>query len=966
MSSNQNSNEDSQEDGKNSNSETKPENSEEVHNSPATSVSQFAGRMLSGLFGSKPNTTDSQDNENKPEIIDSNNSDSGGQPQVSDQETKEISEEKSDSPLETPVNAILGNLLPSSEKDSSQANDNLSDDFEDDKESNDNSTPKETDSKTSESDFHKDDGETKNDGEERNIKDEENDSKVDTISQDNQVSDELPKNEPAPLMNATASILNALVQGDETKEESTRNIQEELNENQSSEPKTEDEKPAEPPSEENNNELQEQVETKEENKPQDQEEDKPQDQEENDGKVEQSEQKWVPELAEKEHEETNRLLDASKGILSTLLDGDNQTETKERQPIQVITNDDKSEPEKKLHQSGLIIEVVNAEDYYKPEKEDEEPNLNEENEQQNTNEDNELPPLRQYDQPKRMTQSLLRNSGGTSNRVPPIIKPQLRNSSTDIIYRKSRGISIDNYDPNDRRPFTDPLTIQAMKNLGIDSSELFYPTTRDLCAYTRDRDMFGVVKNTLTERVKRTAEDVRTERDRLMKIPPTPKFDSNGNSNDGVQPRDAKINDLSSRMHQYNELEQYRMSKIKEKNRRDAEQIILSILVEREHISESIEQQEKDKKRKEEHEAHVKQVKREEYERQIKRIKELERQEIEKRKEDEKKRQLVKEQEMRYEARKAEIEANRKKYYEALEVERQRKNDDAKKAAEEFEEKRKKEYNEQQMKLAEREKAFQQRRKQEEEERKEHARQFEEEKQRRVQEVRDNYTRNLEKKRAATELKGKQQEESLRKIITARNEQLETMRIEGEKQQQQAKEKREFQYNEHERLKKDKWETAERKSLDYLNETRNKDDAERREKAIIDQVKREERMMVSNRIYKRKETALLEVQRQYEIRLKMIEQKEAVKRKLAENSQQMRNKLERQKYEIESGLTSTVELRRKNPTQLRKLADKLGVDFDTLQEKAKLARRGKRLSQTEQDTTNDFPQESKDPLAQTA
>ena len=58
---------------------------------------------------------------------------------------------------------------------------------------------------------------------------------------------------------------------------------------------------------------------------------------------------------------------------------------------------------------------------------------------------------------------------------------------------------------------------------------------------------------------------------------------------------------------------------------------------------------------------------------------------------------------------------------------------------------------------------------------------------------------------------------------------------------------------------------------------------------------------------------------------------------MANDSQQMRNQLEKEKDDLQSGLISTTELRKKDNKQIRSLATHLGIDLKALEEKAKLA-----------------------------
>jgi hypothetical protein len=97
--------------------------------------------------------------------------------------------------------------------------------------------------------------------------------------------------------------------------------------------------------------------------------------------------------------------------------------------------------------------------------------------------------------------------------------------------------------------------------------------------------------------------------------------------------------------------------------------------------------------------------------------------------------------------------------------------------------------------------------------------------------------------------------------------------------------------------------------------------------------------MVSERLSQARLTTNIEAQNRYEERLKAIEDRETKKRQLILESQARRNQLERQKADLESGLISPVELRRKGVEQLQGIAKSLGINLAALQEQAKEFRR---------------------------
>jgi hypothetical protein len=76
-------------------------------------------------------------------------------------------------------------------------------------------------------------------------------------------------------------------------------------------------------------------------------------------------------------------------------------------------------------------------------------------------------------------------------------------------------VSVENYDPKSRhRIFNDPATIQALSNLRIRPSDLYFPTAEDLAPIAGDKLFF---KDRLIERSLRLAEAVRAERNRLLR-----------------------------------------------------------------------------------------------------------------------------------------------------------------------------------------------------------------------------------------------------------------------------------------------------------------------------------------------------------------------------------------------------------------------------------------------------------------
>ncbi|KAK8878212.1 hypothetical protein M9Y10_004977 [Tritrichomonas musculus] len=74
-------------------------------------------------------------------------------------------------------------------------------------------------------------------------------------------------------------------------------------------------------------------------------------------------------------------------------------------------------------------------------------------------------------------------------------------------------IGIDNYDPRNPTAFTEDLTLAAIKNLGIQSSDLFFPTDAILGKINGDKRYF---ENLLIERALKYKEEVKKERKRII------------------------------------------------------------------------------------------------------------------------------------------------------------------------------------------------------------------------------------------------------------------------------------------------------------------------------------------------------------------------------------------------------------------------------------------------------------------
>jgi inner centromere protein len=250
---------------------------------------------------------------------------------------------------------------------------------------------------------------------------------------------------------------------------------------------------------------------------------------------------------------------------------------------------------------------------------------------------------------------------------PPTIRP--RPQSQQQQRRESKGISIDNYDPSGSKSFTDPMTLRAMENLGVRSEELLDPSQADINRYTRDKNLPDVVRGQLIERRDRTRALVTEERDRIANLQPTPHIQA------------KERGEIKSEM-SFEALERHRIERLEDKNKKEAREMIISILQEQEMQEEAklLQQKEIERAKKREEEFRLKHIEeRKKAEQQLKRIEE---EEARKKQEEEKRRKDADEQERLYIERRQKRENEMKEKFKQLEQDRMEKNKQSKEVAE--------------------------------------------------------------------------------------------------------------------------------------------------------------------------------------------------------------------------------------------------------------------------------------------
>lgn len=104
-------------------------------------------------------------------------------------------------------------------------------------------------------------------------------------------------------------------------------------------------------------------------------------------------------------------------------------------------------------------------------------------------------------------------------------------SDTDEFFRGTNNssdsiISVDNYDPRTPTNFTDNLTLLAIKNLGIQQSDLFFPTNTILDKINGDKRYFETL---LVERALKYRDEVRKERQKIIETTSNEYINNNNN-----------------------------------------------------------------------------------------------------------------------------------------------------------------------------------------------------------------------------------------------------------------------------------------------------------------------------------------------------------------------------------------------------------------------------------------------------
>jgi hypothetical protein len=499
--------------------------------------------------------------------------------------------------------------------------------------------------------------------------------------------------------------------------------------------------------------------------------------------------------------------------------------------------------------------------------------------------------------------------------------PPIPVSPAKTPFRESSGLSIDNYNPSVRTTFTDPLTLEACANLGIDPDHLFYPTNRMLYNYTRDKDMQEVVRRRLIERAERFRETVRIERDRIACRPPTPPL--------------MDEEQMKYCLRQQLAYEDGHIERTREINRREAERVILDILIENEAIEESLQKQERETLRLRQLEAERELKKKEDYDIQIAKIRAARRADPAESDAEQARRAQLEERSRKADEKREQIEQNKRKYYAMLAEERAQKNERARMAITLCEEQRRQEYEQARKAQDDKNKLFQERYVRKQQERMLRFRIQTQKDSERIAQVKLAQQAITEQKRETAEVKLEERNAGVARVLAIRNREIETLRLQSAMKLASKTTYREQLLQRQQEEKEAKHYAREQRSEQYHIAGVAQADRSRRELALQRVIHLEDRRAASSYMQKRREAELREADVVYEARCKALDDQHAQKLQQQEMAEMKRASLERMKADLVSGALSPSEIRAKGLSQLKSLTAELGIDFDALQERAK-------------------------------
>jgi len=493
-------------------------------------------------------------------------------------------------------------------------------------------------------------------------------------------------------------------------------------------------------------------------------------------------------------------------------------------------------------------------------------------------------------------------------------------------------ITIESFDPNDPKTITESLSLQALSNLGLSLKEISYPKLSEMKKYTQDKELYEVIFDRLKQRVDKTITFVKNERERILRSKQT--------QSNQISSRNCEQDNSS-----YLELERRRIQRLQETKKKVAEQMIYSLLVEHENLFENEERKKIEEEKRRIHDEKLKQMSL--FETQVaeeKRIR-LEEKRLEQFKKSEEAALAALKFEEDFKKKQEEEAAKRKLEAEEIEKLRKTKLEELRKKKIEEEEIAKREFEEKKALIEKRERDYLAKLEEQKKERIEKA--IETENRINAQVIKAQQFQELERtKKTENSLKKViKHEEELRKREHERKQKIIEMVLKEKAKEEKVKKNRDnLEITDHVTkliIAKEK----EEKSEAAIKDQRELIEKKRSKSTLLNQIKIEDHKATIEMSEKQRETIAKESENHYCMTLKRIEAMELLRKQKFRESEALRSQLEEEKMEIlKQSAIAQRNLRNQSPEKIKQIAEKMGIDFDSLQAKAKQKRRSKHSS----------------------
>lgn len=514
---------------------------------------------------------------------------------------------------------------------------------------------------------------------------------------------------------------------------------------------------------------------------------------------------------------------------------------------------------------------------------------------------------------------------------------QRSEEGSDVVFREFKGNSIMTYDPKDpTKRITDPLTLEAISNLSISEKDIFYPSDKEIFEYTHDPVLIPQVRRQLNDRVDRVRSFVQRECERLQRVPPPEILlaqraaYAKSRSTSAVSPSKAATTSCKS----FLELEAERNEKQRQRNIKEAENLIAAVLLEQIRNEEDERQRQREMEEIERHKQEVKQKRIEEKKRLMENMRKAE--EKERRREEENEMRLAKQREdmEKFERLQKIREERRKEEFERQEEERKRKLEAAKQAAERADEEKRIKAEAQRHEIEERERKFAEKRAAERREREILNARLAKEAQERLDALRQQQEDIQQRKREISESKSARTEINLKKFIDERNAKtMELRRREEEKHERAMYHIRvtEKRINDRKRLA---MESSDMRHRDIIKEREAENQRARAKRAITEQIKNEEKVQQAIMLNAQKQAEAREKARLYDEHMRNLYIQEQERKLALEQQERAKAELAKKKADAQRGYALMKSaLKNSNANEIVNLASKWGLDIDKIKEK---------------------------------